>query len=589
MTLNNIPITISGGVVYAGTSASLNLGTSPVTLASDSTFTVVNNTLTLAGAIAGSSNLTVAGAGTLAITANNANGGLGFSGNWNLNGGNLAVSADNQLGLTPAVAGTNGVIVIQGGQLNPTASFTLGANRTLQVGNSTSGNGSINVNTGVTLTYGGTILNTVNGGGVLVKNGNGTLVLTGNSNAYSGGTILNAGTLNINVNSTLGNADGALGFQGSAPTAGAFLTFAGNSTLTAGNTTDLNPLRLLTVNPGVVATFNTNGQALSIEGSIAGTYAPASFTTTLGTSNSNLVFTANATNASLTGFNATAGNTITVSYVNGVGNNVPTTASVTGNAITVTLGTNGSGVVTATANNIISAINASTPAKALVSAAVTGGSNGAGVASSLAASSLAGGIIPGNISQNGTGILTLNGSSDFAGGYTINSGTLRIGNAGAMGVGPLTFISGSFDNTIGANSSLVYAANATNVTITGANATAGNTISIRYVNPGVSNPTANLTITGNAIVVNLATNANGSVITNGSQIIALINGNATANALVTVSNNLNNSGSGYVSAMSAPLNLSGGTSGNLTSASLSITSAPMPPGPIVSRTFSTAT
>jgi autotransporter-associated beta strand protein len=220
----------------------------------------------------------------------------------------------------------------------------------------------------------------------------------------------------------------------------ASLTFAGNSTLQAGGATDVNVNRLVTVNSGVTGTLDTNGQALSIEGTVTGA---------------------------------------------------------------------------------------------------------------------------GSLAELGAGILTLNGASNFTGGVTLNAGTLNIGNAAALGTGTLTVNGGSFDNTIGANANITYTANTSNVTISGANGTAGNGIKITYLNNGANTPLAiNSTSSGTNIIVNLGTNAAGSVISNATQIVSLINSNATANAVVNATlAGANNTGAGFITAL-AQTSLSGGSASN---------------------------
>jgi hypothetical protein len=87
----------------------------------------------------------------------------------------------------------------------------------------------------------------------------------------------------------------------------------------------------------------------------------------------------------------TSGNTTTITLTAGSGNDTPTSVSVSTAAITVTLGTDSAGVVNATANEVVAAINASTPAKALVRAGKAAGSDGTGVVAAAASAPLAGG------------------------------------------------------------------------------------------------------------------------------------------------------------------------------------------------------
>lgn len=67
-----------------------------------------------------------------------------------------------------------------------------------------------------------------------------------------------------------------------------------------------------------------------------------------------------------------AGNSITVEFVDPAGNDKALSVAVSGNAITVNLGTDGTGGITSTVDGIVAAINGSAEASALVSAGGTG-------------------------------------------------------------------------------------------------------------------------------------------------------------------------------------------------------------------------
>ncbi len=94
----------------------------------------------------------------------------------------------------------------------------------------------------------------------LLKTGSGTLTLSG-VNAYSGGTSLAGGTLNI-------NADAALGTVPSP--AATNLTFSASSTLQAGGTVSLIANRNVSIGSGFTATLDTNGNAMTVGGIISG-------------------------------------------------------------------------------------------------------------------------------------------------------------------------------------------------------------------------------------------------------------------------------------------------------------------------------
>ena len=109
LTTRDHPQTWSGDFAFAG-SGDLNLSNGPVTLAASRTVTVNAGTLTVGGAISGSGfNLTKAGAGTLALT-----GVIGTdAGSVTANAGTLVLNADNTF--TGSVTVNNGSTVVLGG------------------------------------------------------------------------------------------------------------------------------------------------------------------------------------------------------------------------------------------------------------------------------------------------------------------------------------------------------------------------------------------------------------------------------------------------------------------------------------------
>ena len=99
----------------------------------------------------------------------------------------------------------------------------------------------------------------------LLKVGTGTQLLTGTNSTYSGGTTINGGILGI-------AADGSLGSTGTNPTT--TLNFSGNSTLQAEAAgIVLSSSRLVTINPSVTATIDTNTNNMTIAGNISGASA----------------------------------------------------------------------------------------------------------------------------------------------------------------------------------------------------------------------------------------------------------------------------------------------------------------------------
>jgi len=104
---------------------------------------------TFSGVISGAGNLVRNGTGgTTLLSASNT-----FTGTVTLVAGTLQISADNRLGGSPG-APTPDKLVFDGGALNTTASFALNSNRGITL---SSGGGTLQPDSGTTLTYGGII------------------------------------------------------------------------------------------------------------------------------------------------------------------------------------------------------------------------------------------------------------------------------------------------------------------------------------------------------------------------------------------------------------------------------------------------
>ena len=139
---------------------------------------------------------------------------VNYSGGTVIEGGVFRISSDSKLGQIGSLTGTAGSpgspqapisafensLVLNGGalQATTTANFILDSKRGIGLGptqGSTGGTGTLTVDSGVTLTYGGIMASAGNTGTqTLVKNGLGTLVLNG-ANTFTGNTQLDAGTL----------------------------------------------------------------------------------------------------------------------------------------------------------------------------------------------------------------------------------------------------------------------------------------------------------------------------------------------------------------------------------------------------------
>jgi autotransporter-associated beta strand protein len=228
------------------------------------TLTGVTPTITVAGvlnatvssAIAGTAGLTKAGTGYLTLSGANT-----YTGTTTVGGGVLIGATTAAL---PGFATAGGIVVNSGGVLAVSAGGTgqwAAADITTVLGAATFNSGSgfgINVDTANTYTHAGGV-----GGGVSFgKFGPGTLALTG-ANSYTGGTVVHAGTLQVNASGALGAATGGVtlgyavgttaasatsanivfntgmtiaSFNDVIPTATSTLQIAGGQTLTVGGT-----------------------------------------------------------------------------------------------------------------------------------------------------------------------------------------------------------------------------------------------------------------------------------------------------------------------------------------------------------------
>lgn len=203
-----------------------------------------------------------AGAGTAVFS-----GASTYTGRTSIYEGALMVGADNNLGATTVP------ITVSGGTLLSSATFSLSTTRAITVGGAVGSTGGLAATTGNTLTVGGVVggagelaigLGQIAGSGAGTANttalfGDGTVVLTA-ANTHSGGTSINAGTLNVNGINALGGAN-----YGGLKIAGGTLQYA--TTLTSGSDFTIGKSITLGTGGGVI---DTNGNAVSYAAGIAG-------------------------------------------------------------------------------------------------------------------------------------------------------------------------------------------------------------------------------------------------------------------------------------------------------------------------------
>ncbi len=239
---NNVSVTGSftsnspnaGGIVLSG---NVSLGSATPTI-------TVTKPLSISGNITSSgAGLGMAGTGTLTLSGTNS-----FSGGLYVQSGTVVLGSSGALptGATVTLGnGTgSGTLDLHGQSVTVGGLATSG---TGTIGSSSITSGSTLTFTGGTSNFGGTIQDTLGGGnqtvGLVISSGN--LTLSGN-NSYSGGTILNNGTLA--VANTAGSATGT----GNITLNGG--TLLGNGTISG---TVLGGSGNHTINPGTVGTVGT--------------------------------------------------------------------------------------------------------------------------------------------------------------------------------------------------------------------------------------------------------------------------------------------------------------------------------------------
>jgi hypothetical protein len=220
----------------------------------------------------------------------------------------------------------------------------------------------------------------------------------------------------------------------------------------------------------------------------------------------------------------TGGNAITVRYVVS-GNNTALSVAVVSSAITVNLATDGGGAATSTATLVKAAV----PASALVATALIG--DGTGVVSAVTATNLAGGL-----------------AAISATAIDLNSGTIT-----DQGSAPrATHAFGS------SNAEITFTA------VTGG--TSGNSLHVALVNPGTNNHALTVGVSSGTLTVTLATNGSAAATSTVAQVIAAVNGDATASQTFIASTTGN--GTGTVVAVGSTA-LSGGADSVSSSTSFS--------------------
>lgn len=291
LALGTSTLTFNGGKLQTGTS--ITLANKILINSGGGTIDIQGNNSALSGVISGSGSLTLISTGTLKLTNANT-----YTGGTNLTNGTINITNNSSLG--------TGVLTMGGGLLQ------FGANN---VGISNNISLNVAVSSIDTQGFNSTVAGQITGIGMLQKIGAGILTLSNGSNNYSGGTIVNSGTLALGANNAVSTAGdltvnpGATFNMGTfKQTLGSFNAVGGGGTLqliapstpTAANLTVTGAANLAgtTLNAGIAPQLVANGQQFNAiaYGSHTSTFtaiiSPASFVFTPTYNANSLVLTA---------------------------------------------------------------------------------------------------------------------------------------------------------------------------------------------------------------------------------------------------------------------------------------------------------
>jgi autotransporter-associated beta strand protein len=452
--------------------------------------------LTIASEIAnngGATGLTKSGGGLLTLSGNNT-----FTGGLLLNSGEVALGsagalnstagAENAVTFTP---GSTGILTLNG---NSVVIRSLSGTGTVQNANSTAGSLTIGNSGNQASAYTGVIQDGSGGGALsLVKSGTGILSL-GNANTYTGGTTLNAGTIDNVRADSLGTGT---------------VTFAGDAELKAFRSTADVMSNNIQINTGVTGQLNAINQffRFNIDGVVSG---EGTLWVTATDNGNGLIYLNNTGNTHTgtvrIGFTGRSGSLFTSSIADGAG---PIELGVTTGAGNLTFqgtnqnqvfttrqvtlsGTTGGGSITNNSANIVT-ISQDLAITGTGNKTLTlGGSNTNSNAFSGNIGDGAGSVI--SLSKTNGGTWVLSGANSYTGATSITGGTLSINS-----IANLSSSSAIGAPTTEANGTVVMGL--TNVTgtllYTGAAASTDRSIQINSTSSTTNTHTGGATITNN--------------------------------------------------------------------------------------------
>ena len=304
-----------------------------------------------------------------------------------------------------------------------------GAFGSLSTSSTITNDGTLVINRSDSVAQGTIFANGISGTGSLVQAGAGTLTLSA-SNSYSGGTVVSAGQLNINNASAIGT--GTLTFSNLAKfdnTSAGAISNANNNAVVFGNTNTFSSTQALNMGTGDV-TLASGGTRLTVSGTGALTLG--------GNISGSAVFNKDGIGTlTLAGSNAFTSYTV-IDY--GILNLANTNAMA--NAQLYLYGSGANKMVTfglgGTNTYNLGALSGAT------NGVLTLGANSVNVGAANITTTYSG-VIEGTgaMIKSGTGTLTLTGNSSYAGGTSLNAGTLRLNSTTAAGTGTITQADGT--------------------------------------------------------------------------------------------------------------------------------------------------
>ncbi|MEY4938928.1 MAG: hypothetical protein RIQ93_663 [Verrucomicrobiota bacterium] len=403
-------VTVDPGVtvtVTAGGTLSSNNAVRTITVGAGSLLTWTSQTVSSGSTTGFTKNGT--GAWNLgAMTATN-----GFTGGFTLNAGTVIVSGDKAFG-AGALTVNGGTIQSSGTRSFAVTSLTIGGDFALTGTGSSSWNANANLGSttrtitnsaggsGITRSFGGIISGGAGAGLTFGGSSNATTILAG-ANTYSGGTTLNAGTLQVSGSGTLGSTSGFLAVNAGTLDVNGLNQTVGNLTGSGGTIVN---------NATGTAARLTIGSGDGGGGNYAGVIAD---------------HTAGTGTLALT---KTGTGTITLSGTNTYSGGVHLNGGVLGLGASQALGS--SGALAFGGGSLQHSSSNTTDYSARISGstdAIAIDTNGQNVTyASALPSSNTGGLI-----KSGSGTLTLTGANAYLGGTAVSAGILAVTGGGSVG------------------------------------------------------------------------------------------------------------------------------------------------------------